>query len=109
VWSSRVNVRWRPSSFDIRTGEFRDLVRRSREVVLLAAITGALTGLFVRFFEYIVVEVVYERIVHAPLWVGAIAPGIGLVHADPAVYDHPQSFDPDRMVGATLSPTTWRR
>ena len=36
-----------------------------------------------------------------------VAPGIGLVHADPAVYDHPQSFDPDRMVGATLSPTTW--
>ena len=74
-----MNVRWRPSSFDIRTGEFRDLVRRSREVVLLAAITGALTGLFVRFFEYIVVEVVYERIVHGPLWVGAIAPGIGLM------------------------------
>ena len=74
-----MNVRWRPSSFEIRTGEFRDLVRRSREVVLLAAITGALTGLFVRFFEYIVVEVVYERIVHGPLWVGAIAPGIGLM------------------------------
>ena len=74
-----MNVRWRPSSFDIRTGEFRDLVRRSREVVLLAAITGALTGLFVRFFEYIVVEVVYERIVHGPLWVGAVAPGIGLM------------------------------
>ena len=32
---------WRPSSFDIRGEEFRDLVRRSREVVLLAAITGS--------------------------------------------------------------------
>ncbi len=74
-----MNVRWRPSSFEIRTGEFRDLVRRSREVVLLAAITGALTGLFVRFFEYLVVEVVYEHIVQGPLWVGAIAPGIGLM------------------------------
>ena len=70
---------WRPPSFDIRTGELRDLVRRSREVVLLAAITGAITGLFVRFFEYVVVEVVFERIVEGPLWVGAIAPGIGLV------------------------------
>lgn len=70
---------WRPSTFDIRTGEFRDLVRRSREVVLLAAITGALTGLFVRFFEFIVVEFVYEKIVHGPLWVGAIAPGVGLL------------------------------
>ncbi len=70
---------WRPSTFDIRTTEFRDLVRRSREVVLLAAITGAVTGLFVRFFEYVVVEVVFERIVHGPIWVGAVAPGIGLV------------------------------
>lgn len=74
-----MNLRWRPSSFDIRAGEFGDLVRRSREVVLLAAITGALTGLFVRFFEYIVIEVVFERIVQGPLWVGAIAPGVGLM------------------------------
>ncbi len=70
---------WRPSTFDIRSGEFRDLFRRSREVVLLAAITGAVTGLFVRFLEYLVIEVVFERVVHGPLWVGAIAPGIGLV------------------------------
>jgi CIC family chloride channel protein len=79
VWSNKVTMGWRPSTFDIRTGEFRDLVRRSREVVLLAAITGAVTGLFVRFFEYVVVEVVFERIIHGPLWVGAVAPGIGLV------------------------------
>ena len=39
-----------PASFDIRTGELRNLVRRSREVVLLAAVTGAITGLGVRFF-----------------------------------------------------------
>jgi chloride channel protein, CIC family len=70
---------WRPSTFDIRTEEFRDLVRRSREVVLLAAITGAVTGLFVRFFEYVVVEFLFERIVHGPLWVAAVAPGVGLV------------------------------
>jgi chloride channel protein, CIC family len=79
VWSSKVTLGWRPSTFDIRTEEFRDLVRRSREVVLLAAITGAVTGLFVRFFEYVVVEVIFERIVHGPLWVAAVAPGIGLV------------------------------
>ena len=70
---------WRPSTFYIRTGEFRNLVRRSREVVLLAAVTGAVTGLFVRFFEYVVIEVIYERISHGPLWLGAVAPGIGLV------------------------------
>ena len=69
---------WRPSSFDIRSEEFRDLVRRSREVVLLAAITGSITGLVVRFFEYVVVEVTFEHIVEGPLWIGAVAPGVGL-------------------------------
>ena len=73
--------RFRSTSFDVRTQEFRDLVRRSREVVLLAAITGALTGLLVRFFEYVVTEVMLERVLTAPLWFGAIAPGVGLVLA----------------------------
>ncbi|KUI25816.1 cytochrome P450 [Mycobacterium sp. IS-1742] len=36
-----------------------------------------------------------------------VAPGIGLVHADAGVYPDPDRFDPDRMVGATLTPTTW--
>ncbi|MGZ4563286.1 MAG: cytochrome P450 [Mycobacterium sp.] len=36
-----------------------------------------------------------------------VAPGIGLVHANAAVYPDPDRFDPDRMLGATLSPTTW--
>ncbi|MGB0112828.1 MAG: chloride channel protein, partial [Ilumatobacteraceae bacterium] len=70
---------WRPSSFDIRSEEFQNLVRRSREVVLLAAITGAITGLFVRFFEYFVIEVVFHWVLEGPLWVGAVAPGIGLL------------------------------
>lgn len=69
---------WRPPSFDIRSEEFRDLVRRSREVVLLAAITGSITGLIVRFFEYLVVEVSYEKVITGPLWIGAVAPGVGL-------------------------------
>jgi CIC family chloride channel protein len=69
---------WRPPSFDIRSEEFRDLVRRSREVVLLAAITGSITGLVVRFFEYVVVEVLFHVVIEGPLWFGAIAPGIGL-------------------------------
>ena len=71
--------RWRPPTFDIRSEEFRDLVRRSREVVLLAAITGSITGLVVRFFEYLVVEVAFHYVVEGPLWMGAVAPGIGLV------------------------------
>jgi CIC family chloride channel protein len=68
-----------PSTFDIRTHELRDIVRRSREVVLLAAVTGAITGLLVRFFELLVSEIVFDHILHGPLWLGAIAPGIGLI------------------------------
>lgn len=36
-----------------------------------------------------------------------VVPSITSVHADPTVYPDPDKFDPDRMVGATLSPTTW--
>jgi cytochrome P450 len=36
-----------------------------------------------------------------------VVPGIGLVHSDSGVYPDADRFDPDRMVGATLSPTTW--
>lgn len=36
-----------------------------------------------------------------------VAPGIGIIHADPAVYPDPERFDPDRMVGTNHSPTTW--
>jgi hypothetical protein len=35
---------------------FREFARRSREVVVLAAVTGALTGLGVALFERIVVD-----------------------------------------------------
>ncbi|MGV0740989.1 cytochrome P450 [Mycolicibacterium sp. XJ870] len=36
-----------------------------------------------------------------------VTPGIGLVHASGDVYPDPSRFDPDRMLGETLSPTTW--
>ncbi|WP_310781700.1 cytochrome P450 [Mycobacterium sp. Z3061] len=36
-----------------------------------------------------------------------VVPAMGLVHASAAVYANPERFDPDRMLGATLSPSTW--
>ncbi len=36
-----------------------------------------------------------------------VAPGIGLVHSSAKQYPRPDRFDPDRMIGATLGPTTW--
>ena len=70
----------RPESFEVRRDELRELVRRSREVVLLAAVTGVITGLAVRGFEYLV-DKLYTRVLAAPLWWGATAPALGLVAA----------------------------
>lgn len=36
-----------------------------------------------------------------------VAPGIGLVHRSADQYADPDRFDPDRMLGAALGPTTW--
>jgi CIC family chloride channel protein len=70
----------RPDSFEVRRDELRALVRRSREAVLLAAVTGVVTGLGVRGFEYVVHEM-FDRVLHAPIWFMALAPAIGLVFA----------------------------
>ncbi len=55
------------------------MVRRSREVVLLAAITGVATGVAVRVFEWFVdrcLEFVSES---SSSWVPAVMPAVGLV------------------------------
>ncbi len=70
----------RPESLEVRRDELRELVRRSREVVLLAALTGVTTGLVVRGFEFFVEEI-FHRVLEAPMWVTAISPAIGLVAA----------------------------
>lgn len=70
----------RPASFEVRRDELRQLVSRSREVVVVAALTGVVTGLAVRGFE-LVVERSYHEVVHAPTWATAIAPALGLVLA----------------------------
>lgn len=80
MWRDRVrDVLKEPRHLDLRTDEFRDLVKRSREVVLLAAVTGAVTGVMVRYFEYVVAEVMFEHLLHADWRWGLIAPTLGLV------------------------------
>lgn len=69
----------RGSAFDTRRDEFRTIVRRSRDAVVIAAVTGAVVGLAVRLFEYVVLEVLYERLIHQQLWVLAVAPVGGLL------------------------------
>jgi cytochrome P450 len=36
-----------------------------------------------------------------------VAASVGLVHSSAKQYPNPDRFDPDRMLGATLAPTTW--
>ncbi len=86
----------RPRNLDIRTDEFRDLVRRSREVVLLAAVTGAVTGVLVRYFEYIVAEVAFDRLLHGDWRWGLIVPTLGLLASALIL----------KSVGAGASPAT---
>jgi cytochrome P450 family 135 len=61
--------------------------------------------------------VVYDvgRVLKEPVELGGyrlpagvmVVPAIGLVHSNSEVYPDADRFDPDRMVGAMLSPTTW--
>ena len=74
----RIARRVRPESLEVRRDEFRVLVRRSREVVVLAAITGVVTGLAVRGFEFLV-DHLFEIVLDQATWVTATAPALGLV------------------------------
>lgn len=47
--------------------------------MLLAAITGAITGMGVYFFEYVVIDVLYDRVLEADWKWGLVVPGLGLV------------------------------
>ena len=63
------------------TERFREFARRSRDVVLLAAVTGALTGLGVALFERAVVDGVYDRLLQLSPWLLAFMPLCGLLLA----------------------------
>jgi CIC family chloride channel protein len=75
----RLRLRMRPRSFDVRRDEFRDIVHRSRDAVLLAAITGVIVGLGVRGFEYLVIEVAFHWVVNTNIWMMAGLPVVGLL------------------------------
>jgi CIC family chloride channel protein len=65
-----------------RREQLRALAGRSREVVLAAALVGAVTGLGVAGFERLTVNVIFDRgVAHLPLWLLAFAPGAGLAFA----------------------------
>ena len=76
--------------------ELRTLTTRSHRVFLVAALTGAITGLVVAGFERVVVDVVLVRVLELPLWLVALMPGIGLLVALVA----------RRVIGAGVSPST---
>ncbi|MFN8036909.1 MAG: chloride channel protein [Acidimicrobiia bacterium] len=79
-----------------RRDAIRALAERSRQVVLLAAVVGLLTGVVVAGFERIVVNGFFDRLLRMPLWCIAIAPPVGLVLTAGAL----------RWIGGGASPST---
>jgi CIC family chloride channel protein len=69
---------------------------RAQRTLLLAAVTGLLTGAGVAAFEWVTREQVFERLLATPLWVQAIALVVGLVAAGGVL----------RSIGAGASPAT---
>lgn len=66
---------------DYHRDELRTLTRRSAPRLAVAAATGVVVGLAVAVFDQVVAEQILPEVFEAPLWVVAIAPGIGLLVA----------------------------
>jgi len=64
-----------------RRAEFRLLGSRSHQVLVLAAMTGLVTGAIVAGFEYLVDAQIQTRVQSWSLALPAGAPGVGLVGA----------------------------
>lgn len=60
---------------------FRELRRRWQRTVVLATLTGVLTGLGVHTFEWVTHETMFRRVSEARLAVQMVAPGLGLLAA----------------------------
>lgn len=94
-----------------------DLGRRSREVLLLSALTGAAVGIGVAGFEWVTAHELLERVLELPIGLQALAPCLGLaicavaLHrlgsgASPATSDeYIRNFhQPDRRLDLTKVP-----
>ena len=64
-----------------RRTELKELASRSRQVVILAAVTGAITGLFVAGFDRLVIDAGLDHVLKLRPWLIAIMPGLGLLIA----------------------------
>jgi CIC family chloride channel protein len=74
--------RWRARVLTaVRSDRLRALGQRTRQVTLLAVVTGAVTGLGVAAFDRIVQTHMFETVLGWPLWAEAILPAVGLAVA----------------------------
>jgi CIC family chloride channel protein len=73
----RLRVPLSDRQIEARRHELSTLVERSRDAVLLAAVTGVCTGAMVRGFE-LAVERLLRAVEELPLWAVGLAPTVGL-------------------------------
>lgn len=64
-----------------RRTELRQLARRSQQVVLLAAVVGVITGLFVAAFDLVLVSAILDEVLQLDPWLVAVLPAGGLLIA----------------------------
>ncbi|MEO6125507.1 MAG: chloride channel protein, partial [Ilumatobacteraceae bacterium] len=71
-------ITWVPAH---RRAELRALATRSQQVVMLAAVVGAATGLVVALFDRLVVDESFDSVLMLSPWLIGVMPGIGLLVA----------------------------
>jgi CIC family chloride channel protein len=82
AWAHDFVARWRQRAKQfVSREELVALAHRSREVLLLSAITGVGTGLAVALFERVVVDGLLDRVLDLSPWLLAFLPLVGLAVA----------------------------
>jgi CIC family chloride channel protein len=74
-----VTARW--FAVDGRAAELRRVLGRSREVVILAAVIGVVTGLGVAAFDRITADWIFGWLTRQPVWAEMLGPAVGLAGA----------------------------